>query len=119
MRGEDCGDSEGAWAAGMNVGAGICVGRTLLETDVLGKKRKTRLKPRMSNPAYFKSRYGDALRREYRVQGGSLSMDHSLDMELRLLSLMVYSFAETRKGFNDCNREMSSFCLRYLSFVSA
>jgi hypothetical protein len=98
MRGEDCDDSKGACEAGIEVGAGTCVGRILLETVVRVERRNRKLKPRMNSPAYFKSRYGDALRREYREQGDSLSMDHSLDAELRLLSLMMSAVLHSYNG---------------------
>ena len=88
MRGEDCDDSVGADEAGTEPRCGTCVGRILLETDVRVEKRKMAPKLRISNVAYFQNRE-EALGREYREHGAWLSSDHTLDMELRLLSLMV------------------------------
>jgi hypothetical protein len=88
MRGEDSGDGEGADEAGLEPKCGTCVGMYLVETDVLVEKRKMALRPRTSNAGYFQIRL-EALGREYREQGDWLSSDHTLDTELRLLSLMV------------------------------
>lgn len=88
MRGEDCDDSAGADEAGTEPRCGTCVGRILLETDEFVEKRTIAAKPRISNVAYFQNRE-EALGREYREHGAWLSSDHTLDMELRLLSLMV------------------------------
>jgi hypothetical protein len=88
MRGDNCDDSDGAEDAGMDPSCGTCVGRIVLATDGLVETKKMIPKPRTNKPAYFQIRFV-ALGREYRVHRISLSTDHSLDMELRLLSLMV------------------------------
>jgi hypothetical protein len=88
MRGDDCDDSEGAEDPGMDPSCGTWVGRIVLATDGLVETKKMIPKPKRNKPAYFQIRF-DALGSEYRVHGVSLSTDHSLDMELRLLSLMV------------------------------
>lgn len=107
MRGKDCDDGEAGCEAGIDVGAGIRVGRTLLETDVLVERRNTRARPNTKIPAYFNIRNGVALRREYLTQGVWLSSDHVLEIELRLLSLMMSAVAEARKsseGYNGKRR---------------
>ena len=111
MRGKTCDDGEAVCEAWIDVGAGIRVGRTLLETGVLIERRNTRARPNTKIPAYFNIRNGVALRREYLTQGVWLSSDHVLEMELRLLDPAIdcidgqASFFEVSpiEGFSVCS----------------